>query len=749
MIGGVVEALRSEAQATNERRMLVLSGTASETSDAVAEAIEAMNVTDDVVTVVGRDSGFPGEHLSTVHADRLLGRTRDVVVLDCTARCDPNALGQAVGAVDGGGLFVLLAPSLSSWPDRRDDFDASLAVPPFEVSAVSGNFRRRLLETLRTHPGIAIVDVSDNTIVRNGLTNPHPRRRRSAPTIPAEIDFPRKAYDTCLTDDQVQALLAFEHLQNGGQAVVVEADRGRGKSSAVGLAAGSLAQDGRDVLVTAPEYRAASEVFVRARELRNSLEGAIEVDREEQPREIFAETGSIRFLEPTVAAEQAGTGDVLFVDEAASLPVGLLEAYLEAPAVAFTTTIRGYEGTGRGFEIRFRDRLAETDFDVTEQAMSEPIRYAAGDPIETWAFRALLLDASPPVEQLVTEATPENVTYRRLEAKGLLEDEPLLREVFGLLVVAHYRTEPSDLARLLDAPNVSIRALTHDGHVVSVALLAQEGNLPADLRSDMYEGGRIAGNMLPDVLTTQLRDEDAGEPVGQRVMRIATHHAVRNRGLGSHLLAKIESEFAEDVDWLGSGYGVTPRLVDFWVGNGYHAVHLSTSRNDRSGEHSAIMLMPTSPNGRALFDHHTDWFLDRIGGMLTDPLDALDPDVVRTVLRSIDGEPVLDLTVPEWRVLAGSPHGAGLYDTAPEAFARLALRHLVALAETSLLSNRQERLLVAKSLQRRSWDEVTEELGFHSRRECMRAVGAAIERLVDEYGGELARSERERFERSD
>ncbi|ERJ07168.1 Putative tRNA cytidine acetyltransferase protein [Halorhabdus tiamatea SARL4B] len=291
-----------------------------------------------------------------------------------------------------------------------------------------------------------------------------------------------------------------------------------------------------------------------------------------------------------------------------------------------------------------------------------------------------------------------------------------------------------------------MRALTHDGHVVSVALLAREGALPAERRAEMYEGARVAGNMIPDVLTSQLRDEAAGAPVGQRVMRIATHDAVRGRGLGSHLLAEIESEFADDVDWLGTGYGATPGLVDFWAQNGYRSVHLSTSRNERSGEHSAIMLRPTSDAGEALLDRHTGWFLDRIEGMLADPLSALDPDVARAVLRTVDATPALDLSDFEWRVLAGSPHGAGLYDTAPDAFARLALRHLVGPADTSLLSARQERLLVTKTLQRQSWASVTKDLDYHSRRECMRALGEVTAALLDVYGSVTARTERERFE---
>lgn len=745
MIEGLVTSLRAEATAVDERRLLVLAGDETRTRDVAADAIEALDVEGSAVTVVGPDASIPGEHVETVHADRLLGQTRDVIVLDCQARCDPNALGQVVGCVDGGGLLVVLAPPIETWPDRRDDFDASLAVPPFDVADVTGNFRRRLVETLRAHSGIAIVDVDSGTVERDGLTDPAPRIERRDPSIPDESAFPEAAYAACLTGDQVGAVRTFERLGEAGQAVVVEADRGRGKSSAAGLAAGSLALAGKDVLVTAPEYRNAVEVFARARELFDAVDVTVETDHEDRPREIRAPDGRTEFLTPTAAAERAASADVVFVDEAASLPVDLLSRYLSASAVAFTSTVRGYEGAGRGFDVRFRDRLENSDFEVTERSMDEPIRYAAGDPIEVWAFRALLLDARPPVEQLIADATPATVDYERLETADLLADEHLLREVFGLLVVAHYRTEPADLARLLDAPNVTVRALTHDGHVVSVALLAREGALPAERRAEMYEGARVAGNMIPDVLTSQLRDEAAGTPVGQRVMRIATHDAVRERGLGSHLLAEIEADFADDVDWIGTGYGATPELVDFWAQNGYRSVHLSTSRNERSGEHSAIMLKPASEAGEVLLDRHTEWFLDRIAGMLADPLSGLDPDVARAVLRTVDGTPALGLSDFEWRVLAGSPHGAGLYDTAPEAFGKLALWYFSGPRDGPELTDRQERLLVTKALQHRSWDAVTDRLEFHSRRECMRTLGAAVGLLVEASGNDVAQSERDRF----
>ncbi|WP_123537344.1 tRNA(Met) cytidine acetyltransferase TmcA [Halosimplex salinum] len=784
-VGRVAAALWEEARATNERRLLVLSGDASATRDAAATALDAGDVDPSDVTYVGDADGTPWERVPPARAGDLLGTTHAALVLDCHEECRPNALGRAVGAVDGGGLLVLCVPPLDEWPDRRDAFDESLAVPPFDASEVAGNFRTRLVELLRAHPGIAVVDVDesgDPNVEKTGLTDPAPRVPPDPPAVPDDPIFPLDVYERCLTDDQVTAVHALEALGEPGEAVVVEADRGRGKSSAGGLAAGALALAGRDVLVTAPQYRSAAEVFARAREVLASagaLRGEPDEDGDESdggrdPELLRADSGGrVRFERPAAAADLPEDPDAVLVDEAAALPVRLLERLLAAPAVAFTTTIHGYEGAGRGFSVRFRDRLAESDFEIRDVSMTDPIRYAAGDPVEVWAFRALLLDAGPAVDPLVADADPDedpdSIAYRAFDAGDLLADEHLLREVFGLLVAAHYQTEPDDLARVLDAPNVAVRALTYEGHVVSVALLAREGNLPADLRAHMYEGGRVRGNMIPDVLTSQLRDEAAAEPEGLRVLRIATHHAVRSRGLGSRLLSHVREEFAASVDWLGTGYGATPELLRFWRANGFDTVHLSTTRNESSGEYSAVMLAPTSDAGRALADRHGRWFVDRVGAMCSDPLDDMDPDVVRAALRSVDATPALSLSEWEWRLLVGMTGGAGIFDTSPRPLRRLTVRYLADVGGAagadadghgsdeggddeddgdgeSLLTPKQERLFVRKALQGHSWERVTAELGYHSDGQCMRALGEAVRPLLSRFGDANVEAELERFE---
>ena len=306
--------------------------------------------------------------------------------------------------------------------------------------------------------------------------------------------------------------------------------------------------------------------------------------------------------------------------------------------------------------------------------------------------------------------------------------------------------QPDDLARLLDAPEVSVRALTIDGHPVSVALLAREGGLDEATRQVAYEGDRIRGNLIPDLLTSQLRDPAAARPTGVRVMRIVTHHAVRSAGFGSRLLAELESEFGREgsptgsrsVDYLGVSYGATTPLLRFWSANGYRTVHLSTTRNDASGEHSAVMLRPLSAAGDDLADRHAAWFGRRIEGVLSGALDDLDPDVARAALATADADVPLELGEFEWRLVASAADGPGLYETAPGPFRDLALKTLL---EDGLDDPDAERLLVVGVLQNRGWEETAERLGYVSRRACMRALGDAYRPIVDRYGGEIARAE--------
>jgi len=339
----LAQSLRVEARRANERRVLVLAGDPDPTRDRAIDALDSADIPLTETTLLGPESFLDCERHEQSRAAELLGRTRTAVVLDAHGELRPNALGTAVGAVDGGGLLILLTPPPDNWPETRDAFDESLAVPPFDVETVTGHFRRRLVETLRAHRGIAVVavgsdgDTAGETIEKRGLTEPPPRRLAAQRSTPSDgATFRPETYAACRTDDQIDAVAAFEALREAGHAVVVEADRGRGKSSAAGLAAANLALSGDDVLVTAPGYRNAAEVFERAMGLFETMGVSVEQDRADNPQELVVagddgNRGRIRFAEPEAAIELPGDPDTLIVDEAAALPVRRLEALLARP----------------------------------------------------------------------------------------------------------------------------------------------------------------------------------------------------------------------------------------------------------------------------------------------------------------------------------------------------------------------------------------------------------------------------------
>ena len=732
--------LHEQARERDERRAIVLHGDRAAGYEAVRTILEAASIDPTEGLLVGPKpiEDLPLSRLKRERSREVLGTTWPVLALDAHESLDPNDIGRTVGAVDGGGLYLLLTPNLGGWPDRRGAFDRSLAVPPYETSDVAGRFRRRLVETLETGEGIAIVDVDADEIQRDGLREGPATSGTSAPSAPDRTVFPAAVYEACRTRDQADTVHALEGLLDPGQIVVVEADRGRGKSSAAGLAVGGLLERGAEVLVTAPRRSNVDEVFARAREVADQRDLATD----EEGHLLRAGEGQLVYRRPLDALAAADAADAIVVDEAAGLPVHLLERFLEPRTpVVFASTIHGYEGAGRGFSLRLQDRLDASPRPVHRLTMRRPIRYAAEDPLEAWSFRALLLDAEPAPGDAIDPVEPRRATYEAPSAEKLLEDEALLREGFGLLVLAHYRTTPSDLARLLDAPNVSMHCLTIEDHVVSVALTAREGGLGDRMRKRMYGGERVPGNLIPDLLTSQLRDPDAGRPVGKRVLRIATHPDHRRRGYASRLLTEIAS--AADVDWLGTSYGATPGLLAFWDQLGYRTVHLSARRNPTSGEHSAIQLNPHTSEGEDLTQRSEAWLLRRLPSVLADALDEVDPDLVRAALAGLAEPPRLAIGEREWRLVAAAAYGPGVYDIGPRAFRQLAIRHLVD-GEVDL-DDQAERLLVTKVLQAREWEEVAEELGFQSKRMAMRGLGDAYQPLVDAYGDDAAHEEADRF----
>lgn len=152
------------------------------------------------------------------------------------------------------------------------------------------------------------------------------------------------------TEEQQAILTALLQAESG--VWVLTAARGRGKSTLAGML---VAQSPLTCWITGPS-RAATEVAGE-----------------------WAQ-GRAQFWAPDALLAQCREGDVsavgwLLVDEAAAIPAPLLQQLIGYfPRVLLTTTVQGYEGTGRGFLLKFCAGLP------SYQALSlqQPMRWAQG-----------------------------------------------------------------------------------------------------------------------------------------------------------------------------------------------------------------------------------------------------------------------------------------------------------------------------------------------------------------------------------
>ncbi|RRQ22404.1 GNAT family N-acetyltransferase [Thiohalobacter thiocyanaticus] len=505
-------------------------------------------------------------------------------------------------------------------------------------------------------------------------------------------------------DEAVAAILALARGQAHQPPLVLSAPRGRGKSAALGMAAAGL-PDIR-ILVTAPRCDNCEALLRHAR-----AQGA----------------AAPRFVPPDELLRRQPPADLLLIDEAAAIPLPLLERLVQGwPRVALATTVQGYEGTGRGFELKFFPRLDRITPGWRLLRLHDPVRWAADDPLERWLGRALLLDADllPPARLPAREA--EAAVYARLDRDALLANEPELRQLFGLLVSAHYRTRPSDLRQLLDAPGLEIHVLRQGDSLLAAALTVPEGPLPADLIPAIFSGRRrLRGHLVAQSLVAHVGCEAAGRLRGRRIMRIAVHPRRQCRGLGSRLLRELEADARHrgGVDWLGASFGLDSLLLSFWRANGYVPLRLGLKREASSGLHAALLLKALGPEAQALVDGMSTRFQALLPLQLADGLERLEPELAQALLQRQDSPPpAASLTAQDWAELAAFAFGRRGYEVSLVAITRLLHRFEDAWMQSGLLDAADRDFLFGKCLQHRSWRQLVE---AHR----LDGAGAARERL--------------------
>jgi tRNA(Met) cytidine acetyltransferase len=482
--------------------------------------------------------------------------------------------------------------------------------------------------------------------------------------------------------------------------LVISSDRGRGKTSALGIAAGRLlSEEARRVLVTAPHPASVEPLFARAAEILGRPPA-----RAPGPLRLEHAGGLIAFLPPDALVADAPAADLLLVDEAAGIAGPLLARLLALyPRAVFATTVHGYEGTGRGFELRFRRTLDQETPGWRGFGLTTPVRWAPGDPLERATARLLLLDAAPSPDGLVAAAWPGTTRVERLGRDALAADEATLRALFGLLVLAHYQTRPLDLRHLLDGPNLRVYALRIAGAVAATALVAREGRLDPALCQAVFEGRRRPrGHLLPQTLSCHGGLREAPRLAWDRVVRIAVHPAARRRGLARHLLDGITAEARRDgVDLLGASFGAEAALLEFWAACGLHPAHMGTSRNAASGAQGMVVLKALGPGGEALAAQARRRLGERLPVLLAGPLRDLPTELAGRLLAACPPlEPGLEAE------LAGFAHASRPFEGSLPPLTGLVRAGLGPALRAGRLTPPQRDALIGVVLQHRDWRQV-------------------------------------------
>jgi tRNA(Met) cytidine acetyltransferase len=429
--------------------------------------------------------------------------------------------------------------------------------------------------------------------------------------------------------------------------------------------------------------------------------------------------------------------DIVLVDEAAGLSVELLSAIVaHYPRIAFATTVHGYEGSGQGFRVRFMEQLLRTFPRTREVVLDTPVRWAADDPVEAFAARALVLDAAPALAtyQAANDAWLDprpDVAIERVERAQLAANESLLRALFGTFVLAHYRTTPSDLAHLLDDEGVQLWAAREGSEIVGALWAVAEGGLDAQSAVRIAQGQlRPRGHMLPEAFARHLNEVEAAQLRGLRVVRIAVAPAARRCGTASALLAALtRSARSEGFAYLGAGFAATADVVSFWQANQCPVVHIGTKRGAASGEVSALVLRSLSAETEQLVRRLSGRFSGELVDRLRDGLHDLSPDVVACVWERSSLSPYVERSEGYRQRLASYVHHAVPYEAVVSVLHRFVVERANAGAFWPLLA--PQALLIAKVLQGRPWSEVRRSFRFASVAEAMRAVRRAI---MEEYG---------------
>ncbi len=685
----------ADAQQGNTRASCWLTGTSEWAEELARQVLDTQSKVAGYAIISSRQ--WSGLQTCPVHqAHRLLGQEVDLLIYDGFSGINPDTLGQISGLLKGGGLLLFLTPAPFTTAFFNDPEKQRLLVEPYTSSDVGNHFLEHLRHCFIKESAMLRFDQ------QRGFSSVLAKQSAKSPPL-ASISL--------ALDDQEKIIKKIHlHLQAPGQqCCVLTAARGRGKSSALGIIARFLMKEGKSIVVTAPRADAVESLFQHA----TSEEGF-----ERTRYQVRNKSECLTFHLPVNVCSEGDSAAILLVDEAAGIPVHLLTGYLDKfPKIIFATTTQGYEGTGQGFAIRFLSTLRTRVRSLACYTLEKPVRWSESDPLEPFFNRLLILDAIAPV-RIKIENNAEKTLYRVVDPEELVSHPQLLRDLFGLMIDAHYRTTPGDLRIMLDSPNLKIWIAEVAGQIVGACLCAEEGGLDGELLQRIWEGRRRPrGHLIPQLLIAQEGYLEAAEFTALRIVRIAVHDQYRRRKVASGLIEAIQSEAAHHegrscggknqvCDLVGASFSMTPALLSFWQQQGFQVIRIGTQLDPVSGAYAALVLKSVSARAKLKLPQWQSEFRRRFGYLTREWLASLPAEIVQCIQFS--AEELLRAEQDDWRDLSGFAYHFRSYESSAFLFAELAQRYRC-LWDQNTTDERIRYLIAIRVIQQQSEDVVMQQ----------------------------------------
>ena len=343
--------------------------------------------------------------------------------------------------------------------------------------------------------------------------------------------------------------------------------------------------------------------------------------------------------------------ELLIIDEAAAIPLNIVKRILPDCVTFMASTIQGYEGTGRSLSIKLIDEMRNNQKMsgsriLKEISLSQAIRYADNDPIELWLNKLLILDATSAESFEDSLEDPSKLELYMVNRDTLFSyhkgSEAFLKKIMSLFVSSHYKNSPNDLQLLSDAPSHKIfvlcKALDKQKKakglpdIYCAIQVCEEGGISKDvILTNNKRGLKPSGDLIPWTISEHYQDQEFAHLTSIRIVRIACHPDCQRMGYGSKalellshyyegkfikldddeeieesgdekektgkkklkpLLSKLEDIKPPFIYYLGTSFGLTNTLYNFWQKNGYKPLYIAMNSNSITGEHSCIMIKP-------------------------------------------------------------------------------------------------------------------------------------------------------------